>query len=229
MLGIVHLISECPPWLTRCVSELREHRPRLGVTKHRSLVEFLERYDASKPSTVVVDLSQLEPTGKECCELLRAHQRAGLGLLLTDREPPAHEVVRALHHGVVDYLNHGAPPTDLLEAIDMALAWSRQVACISSEIETLVCRFGRLTERELEVLDLMALGKTSKEIAQELHINKRTVDYHRERILRRIEARSAVEVLALLARRERFGQQRELLLRGAPRTDDPTIHEAVLA
>ena len=177
----------------------------------------------------MVDLYLLETTGEECCELLEVHQRAGLGILLAAREPPAHDVVRALHHGVVDYLNHGAPYPDLLEAIDMALSWSRQVACLSSEIDALVNPFGRLTERELEVLDLMALGKTSKEIALDLHINKRTVDYHRERILRRIEARSAVEVLALLARRERFGQQRELLLRGAPTTDDPTIHAAVSA
>jgi len=227
MLGKVHLISKCPLWLSDCGSTLRDQRPRLGITEHRSLIEVLGRSNGHTPSCVVLDLSQLDLSGEECCRMLRERQRAGLALILTAESPPAREVVRALHQGVIDYLGRETVGTDLLEAVDSALSWSRQVAHLASEIKELDTRFGRLTVREIEVLDLMALGKMSKEIARDLFINKRTVDYHRERILHRVEARSAIEVLSLFARRERFEQQLELLLRGAHATDDPRIHGTI--
>ena len=57
-----------------------------------------------------------------------------------------------------------------------------------------------LSAMELRVLDLMRLGKTTKEIAARLHIPERTVALHVRHSLRRLRARSAEELLSLIKR-----------------------------
>jgi DNA-binding NarL/FixJ family response regulator len=52
-----------------------------------------------------------------------------------------------------------------------------------------------LTDRELEVLSLMAQGRLSKEIAARLGVSKHTVDNHRKNILAKLEADNAIEAI----------------------------------
>lgn len=52
---------------------------------------------------------------------------------------------------------------------------------------------GRLTRRELEILRLVAVGRTNREIAHQLFLNPRTVDMHVRNILRKLDCRSRVE------------------------------------
>jgi len=58
----------------------------------------------------------------------------------------------------------------------------------------------RLTRREREVFDLIVSGGTTASIAQGLFISQRTVETHRSRILRKLKARSAADLVRLAAR-----------------------------
>jgi DNA-binding NarL/FixJ family response regulator len=53
----------------------------------------------------------------------------------------------------------------------------------------------RLTEKQTEVRDLIALGLTAKEIASRLNISHRTVEWHREEIYRRMGVSNAIEMI----------------------------------
>jgi DNA-binding NarL/FixJ family response regulator len=52
---------------------------------------------------------------------------------------------------------------------------------------------GPITRRELEVVRLIAVGRTNREVAQELFVSPRTVDMHVRNILRKLDRRSRVE------------------------------------
>jgi DNA-binding CsgD family transcriptional regulator len=57
-----------------------------------------------------------------------------------------------------------------------------------------------LTDREMEVLRLLTLGLTSKEIATALQVSVRTVEHHRARLSAKLSARGRTELIALAAR-----------------------------
>ena len=59
---------------------------------------------------------------------------------------------------------------------------------------------GRLTRREREVFDLIVAGGTTAHIADQLAISHRTVETHRSRILHKLKARSAADLVRLAAR-----------------------------
>ncbi|MCQ2288925.1 MAG: helix-turn-helix transcriptional regulator [Muribaculaceae bacterium] len=52
-----------------------------------------------------------------------------------------------------------------------------------------------LTTRELEVLDLLSRGCSSKDIAEKLFISSNTVEYHRKQLLRKTESRNVAELI----------------------------------
>ena len=53
----------------------------------------------------------------------------------------------------------------------------------------------RLTERETEIFELILAGNTNKEIAQKLYRTERTVEYHRNRLMRKLGTRNIVELV----------------------------------
>lgn len=55
-----------------------------------------------------------------------------------------------------------------------------------------------LTTRQREICDLIVTGQTSKEIGAELSISKRTVEFHRVRILKKLEVRNTVQLVRKL-------------------------------
>ncbi|MBR6283633.1 MAG: helix-turn-helix transcriptional regulator [Muribaculaceae bacterium] len=52
-----------------------------------------------------------------------------------------------------------------------------------------------LTPRELEVLNMLSLGFSSKEVAERLYISTNTVEYHRKQLLRKTNSRNAAELI----------------------------------
>ncbi|MBO4813911.1 MAG: response regulator transcription factor, partial [Muribaculaceae bacterium] len=62
-------------------------------------------------------------------------------------------------------------------------------------------RNSELTNRELEVLKLLASGLNSKEISEQLFISTNTVEYHRKQLLRKTESRNVAELIGNAFRR----------------------------
>jgi DNA-binding CsgD family transcriptional regulator len=59
----------------------------------------------------------------------------------------------------------------------------------------MIARNSELTNRELEVLKLLASGLNSKEISEQLYISTNTVEYHRKQLLRKTESRNVAELI----------------------------------
>lgn len=152
------------------------------------------------PDVVVLDISMPRGSGLEVTPVLRERVPGARVLMLSvyDREEYVLQSVRAGAHG---YLRKDSSPGELREAIRHVHAGqsffsapvARQLgAALRSEAEreTRATRLSLLTGRERDVLSGIADGSTNKEIAARLGISPRTVESHRESLMRKLDIRS---------------------------------------
>lgn len=150
-----------------------------------------------------------------CCLLLDVRMPGMSGLALFD-QLAARGLVQSLpvifltgHADVptaVDMVKRGAfdfcekPFSDnaLVDRIEEALRQSQQVLAAMKEKGQLQTRLDELTERERDVMRLVARGLPNKLIADQLAISVRTVEVHRARVFDKMEVKSAVELANLL-------------------------------
>lgn len=108
--------------------------------------------------------------------------------------------VDALHKGAFDFVEKPFSDDALVKRVQRALAREAQLHAARGDDERLAAHLAALTDRESEVMRLIAAGKLNKLIADELGIAVRTVEVHRARVFAKLGVRSAAEVATLLAR-----------------------------
>jgi DNA-binding NarL/FixJ family response regulator len=153
------------------------------------------------PDVVVLDISMPEMTGLEVAGRLRTSSPSTRVLILSmhDHAEYVLESVRAGAHG---YLLKDTAATELRDAIRAICQGesyfsppvaSRLSAAVREERVT-QAGLEQLTGREREVLLGIARGRTNKEIAGQLGISHRTVETHRESLMRKLQLRTVAEL-----------------------------------
>ncbi len=146
---------------------------------------------AGDHDVAVVDI---EVEGGSGLEFIRATRERKLPCVVFSAHADVLHVREALRAGALGYVRKSAPPAILLEAIAKA-AVGEQFLCETASAalaESPPTSQSQVTARELEVLQLVAEGLTTKEIAAQLGISPRTVDTHRERLLAKFNAHNVV-------------------------------------
>jgi DNA-binding NarL/FixJ family response regulator len=126
-----------------------------------------------------------------------------LGLSMIDEPVRIAEMLRA---GAVGYALKTEPATEILQAIRLVLAGIQYLSPSISHAE--VARVGRddqhslfrLTSREREVFEWLIRGQSNDDIASALFISRRTVETHRQRILKKLDVHSVVELVHIATR-----------------------------
>jgi FixJ family two-component response regulator len=180
------------------------------VTYLGSAKAFLADVCLDASACALLDLDLPDQDGFEVLEQLRRRKLAIPSIFTTARGDIA-TCVRAMRAGVVDFLIKPVGHDELLDAIARALAIGMHWQAARAE-EALACEMlARLTIRERQVLELVLAGRRNKEIATALASQEATVKVHRSRLMRKLEARSLVELV-------RFGRYLAL-----SRTVDPEL------
>lgn len=157
---------------------------------------FLESYDPSIHGCLILDITMPGMTGLELQRELTARSVEIPIIMLTGTGDIA-AAREAFKNGVVDFVQKPFRNNELLDCIDRALAEDarlRETRAVQNDARE---RFGRLTPREREVVDLMVEGKTTKEIAFALSLSPKTVDVHRANGLRKMGIESIAELVKL--------------------------------
>ena len=173
----------------------------------RTLVAEAQRL---KPDVVVLDIAMPGLSGLDLLPSLRQRSPSTKVVMLTHHEG-ASFVEQAFQGGAVGYLSKDSDPSEFARAI---VAVHRGDPYVSPRVASGFARRSRengegraptrlalLTAREREVFQLLALGKSNKEIARLLRISLGTTKKHRENLQRKVGCGSAAE-LARLAIRE---------------------------
>jgi DNA-binding NarL/FixJ family response regulator len=170
--------------------------------------EAVERAVAGDIDLAILDISMPRMTGLQAAREL-SHRLPELRLLMLSMYDNERFLFEALRAGASGYVLKSGADDEIVEACRAAMRGESFL--YPSAVNTLVRDFlarpeqesdyDPLTPRELEVLKLIAEGKTSKEIAQTLVLSIKTVERHRADILRRLGMRDRVELTRYAIRR----------------------------
>ena len=148
---------------------------------------------------VITDLRMPEVGGLELQEEL-ARRGCLLPLVFLTGHGDVPSTVRAMKAGAIDFLSKPCEDTDLLAAVDRALALEREEREEREAQEALRTRFEELTPREREVCRLVAQGRLNKQIAAELGAAEKTIKVHRGRVMEKLGMESVAELVRFVDR-----------------------------
>jgi FixJ family two-component response regulator len=105
--------------------------------------------------------------------------------------------VRALKAGAVDFLTSPVCSSDLFCAVEWAIELDRRTTPERIRLAQLHACYERLTPREREVLPLIVSGRLNKQAALDLGISENTLQIHRRRVMRKMEAQSLPDLVRM--------------------------------
>jgi DNA-binding NarL/FixJ family response regulator len=189
---------------------------RFGITqlinKQSDLVVCGEEEDASKaldainslkPDLVIADISLKESSGLELMRNIKA-QHPQLPILVVSVHDESIYAEMAFRAGATGYLMKQEAldkiPTAIRRVLEGSVYVSDALAAkmlqqrVRGKVDVQESPVEGLSDRELEVFQLIGQWKKTKEIAQEIHLSVKTVEYYREQIKRKLNLRDASEL-----------------------------------
>lgn len=192
----VHVVDDDPMVLAAISRLLRLND--FEVVAHGDAQAFLAAYDRDEPGCALVDVSMPAMDGLALQAHLLAQQGLPVVFLSGTESVPA--CATAMRRGAVDFLQKPVDEARLVGALETALARDAQARARRQEQREVERRLGKLTERELEILEHVMEGRLNKQIAYDLSIAEKTVKVHRARAMTKMGVRSVAEVVRLVER-----------------------------
>ncbi len=157
---------------------------------------FLEEWDPERKSCIVLDVRMPGMSGYRLQDRLKSEGHNASIIFLTGygKLPMA---VQAMRLGAVDFMEKPVNEDDLLQRVKEALAAKRTPA-ESGISPAVIAKIESLTSREREVLQLVVDGKSSREIADHFHRAPKTVEYHRQNIMRKLGVSNVAELVRIV-------------------------------
>ena len=171
----------------------------LATRSYGSVQAFLNSGPSDDVGCIVLDIRLPGRSGLEFQETL-SRSGAGRSVVLISAHVDVQMAVRAMKAGAVDVLSKPVREQDLLEAVNRALAQDRLRRADAHQDAALQSRYGALTEREKQVLTLVAAGLLNKQIASRVSITEATVKLHRSQVMRKMEAASLPDLVRMADR-----------------------------
>ncbi len=176
----------------------------LKVQTHELASEFLESYSPDHPGCLVLDVRIPGMSGLELQEKLR-ERGYDIPVIIVSGYGDVPMAVRAMKAGAVDFLEKPVSDQVLLDYIQKGIERDIKNKANRLQNKELVERKATLTRRENEVMKYVVSGFSSREIAEKLNVSFKTVEAHRAKIMKKMQAKSVPKLI-----------QMELQIQGSP-------------
>ena len=166
----------------------------LDVKTFESAQAFLDAYRPSQGGCVLADVRMPGISGLDLQVEMKV-RGIDLPVIIVTGHGDVEMAVRAMKAGAYDFIQKPFNDQTLLElvqkAVDLSIARAREAA-EQAEIQRLL---DQLTPRERQVLDHIVAGEPNKSIAQHLGRSEKTVEFHRAKVMEKMQARSLAELM----------------------------------
>ncbi len=158
---------------------------------------FLAALDnGAQPGCIVSDIRMSGMSGLDLLNRLK-ERRCIAPVILITAVADIEIVVSAIKNGAFDFIEKPFGESRLLASIQTAVALRRQQASDAAELDKLRSRFNALPKRQRQVMELIVVGLSTKEIADRLDISPKTVETHRAWVMERMDANSLAELVRI--------------------------------
>jgi FixJ family two-component response regulator len=193
---VVFIVDDDPAMLKSLSRLLKEEG--WPVETYESAEAFLARRNPQAPGCLLLDVTL---PGLDGLELQRRLAEAGqaLPIVFLTGHGDIPMSVRAIKAGAADFLTKPVAAEALLASVRAAIASDAATRQGRADLALLEQRLATLTPREREVLVAVTKGRLNKQIAADLGIVEQTVKFHRARIMERMQAKTAAELMLIAA------------------------------
>ena len=160
-------------------------------------LEFVREGDFD---VVLLDIAMPEKDGLNVLKQLKK-ERPELPVLILSMYPEEQYAVRALKMGAAGYLTKVSAPDELIEAIKKISTGKKYISAslaeklaFDLEVDTEKLLHEGLSDREFQVMCMLASGKTVKKIAEELSLSMNTISTYRTRVLKKMRMKANSEL-----------------------------------
>ena len=197
------LIVDDHPVVRSGLADLLAREPDIEVCGGAdNVTDGLRQVEALRPDLVVVDISLNDSSGIELISELK-DRHAGVKSLVWSMFDEKIFAERALRAGALGYINKREPIENMVRAVRQVLAGEMYLSPqMTNRLVRRACGGGpssedpiqRLSNRELQIFEMIGSGSTTKQIARKLDLSPKTVEAHREKIKAKLDLKNAAEL-----------------------------------
>ena len=169
------------------------------VVTYSNALAFLAANDFSRPGCLLLDVRMPRMSGLELQNALK-DKGVDLPIIFISGHGDIDMAVSGMKSGAVEFLQKPVDDRKLLDAISNAVLKNLNARRADAEISSFKTKLESLTQREREVIRMVAQGASNKAVAEGLGISEKTVQVHRGSAYRKLEIHNAAEIARLLMR-----------------------------
>ena len=195
------LLADAHAIVRRGLRQIITEQPDLTVVgEAESASQVLEVSRLNEWDVAILDLSLPDRNGLDALKEVH-HQFPKRPILILTMQPEEQFAIRAFKAGASGYLTKETTPEELLQALRKVASGSKYISpTLAERLATQVTHHEQspheiLSDREYQVLHLLAVGKTVSEIARQLTLSVKTISTYRARLLEKMHMKNNAELM----------------------------------
>ena len=184
------------------IKHILQERPDIHVVAEASSgSEAMKHLRENSTDIVLLDISMPDKSGIEVLKNIRS-QHPEVSVLILTMHPEEQYAIRALKGGAAGYITKDSAPSELISAVLKISSGKRYISASLADklagmldISTDQAPHETLSDREHEVMLLIASGKSMTEIAGSLNLSIKTVSTYKSRILTKMDLKSTADII----------------------------------
>ena len=169
---------------------------KMPVRAFASAEEFLDALDPVPIGCVLIDVRMPGTSGLQLQETLK-DRAANLSVIIVTGHADVPMAIRAMKAGAVDFVEKPFNDQQVLELVSKAMEKNTRAVRNIAHNDEIRGRYDTLTPRENEVVRGLIAGLPNKSIAADLGLSQKTIEIHRAKVMRKMQAKSFAELVAM--------------------------------